>query len=192
MGIHTARRRWIAATHRPTFHSCNKSNLKARWQSVTLILTGQPWMHVSSLSSFARHPERSPSSYNKHKEMQQLLHVQRGDHSTDALCRVHGRKSGCVSGWMHVLESTFFLSSFFFRTLIKMYTLLFHLCTVVLKAFCVYLIRGTAGALLFARMKICGGLQESWAGERAALSRTIQGFTAKWLNSWTGSMTWLR
>lgn len=102
-----------------------------------------------------------------------------------------GKVDACQVGCMYS-KVLFFCLLFFFRTLIKMYTLLFHLCTVVLKAFCVYLIRGTAGALLFARMKICGGLQESWVGERAALSRTIQGFTAKWLNSWTGSMTWLR
>lgn len=145
-------------------------------------------MYVPSLSSFTWDPERSPSSYNKHQDMQQLLYVQWRDHPKDALCRIHRRKSGCMSGWVHVVK----IASFFLRVLLKMYTLLFHLFKVVMNDFCVYLIRGTAGVLLFVRMNICGGWQGLWVGGQAALSRIILGFTPKWLNSWTGSMIWSR
>lgn len=61
---------------------------------------------VFSFSSLARHPERGSSSHYKHKEVQQHLHVQWGDHVTDALCRIHRGKSRCVSGRMHVFNGT--------------------------------------------------------------------------------------
>lgn len=42
--------------------------------------------------------------------MQQLLHVQRRDHTADALCRVHRGKSGRVSGQRRVLTTRFSFS----------------------------------------------------------------------------------
>lgn len=59
---------------------------------------------VFSFSSLARHSERGSGSYYKHKEVQQHLHVQWGDHVTDALCRIHRGKSRCLSGRMHVFN----------------------------------------------------------------------------------------
>lgn len=42
--------------------------------------------------------------------MQQLLHVQWRDHSTDAMCRLHRRKSGRMSGQRLVLTTRFSFS----------------------------------------------------------------------------------
>lgn len=45
-----------------------------------------------------------------------------------------------------------------------------------------HFLRGTVGALWFARMKMFGGWLVLLAGEQAVLSQTIQGFIPKWLS----------
>lgn len=150
---------------------------------------------VFSFSSLARHPERGSGSYYKHKEVQQHLHVQWGDHVTDALCRIHRGKSRCLSGQMHVFnaasprccESRPLRCDFCFKQYCRDGCRGSQCASV-----CLYLSRGTVGVLWSARMKACGGWWASSAGAQAALNPIILVFTPKSLNSWAGSTTLLR
>lgn len=150
---------------------------------------------VFSFSSLARHPERGSSSHYKHKEVQQHLHVQWGDHVTDALCRIHRGKSRCVSGRMHVFNGTLQRCC---KDSPSPLWFCFKQCwhnggwRSLYGSICLCLSRGTVGVLWSARMKVCGGWWASSAGAQAVLNPTILEFTPKLPNSWAGSMTWLR
>lgn len=85
---------------------CYKPNSNTVTQCAKCIDRAALNVCLLSLSALTRHPERGASSNNQHKEMQQLLHVQRRDHAPDAVRRIHGGKSGCVSGQTHLLNAT--------------------------------------------------------------------------------------